>query len=455
MSFSEARYSALLDKIFVRFPSVQKAEFKDSYKPGLEGMQRFTAALGHPEADFRSIHIAGTNGKGSVASMLAAVLAAAGFKVGLYTSPHITDFRERAKIVKADGCSLVPKEYVFEFLSSWEPRLEEYDLSFFEITTGLAVKYFSDEKGDWAIIETGLGGRLDSTNVITPELTVITSIGLDHCQILGDTLADIAREKAGIFKPGVPAVIGESHPETAPVFEEEAWMVCPLTYADAKAPYLWYRHGEIAGKMDLHGEYEQKNLRTALAAVDILRNTYGITALSDADLVVTAIEKTAAMTAFRGRWEKLSDLPLVIADIGHNPPALAENFRQLKKLLSDGRISTAIIVYGVMKDKDLGSILPLMPPEATYVFVAPDGERALPAENILKAFKAHLASEGISSPRAYAAGTVRQGVQMAINLAQTYSEDTNRSASATKRAPVLIYIGGSTFVVGEAMRIFR
>lgn len=455
MSFSEAGYSALLDKIFTRFPSVQKAGFKDSYKPGLEGMERFTAALGHPEGDFRSIHIAGTNGKGSVASMLAAVLASAGFKVGLYTSPHISDFRERAKIVTAEGCTLVPKEYVFDLLSEWEPRLEEYDLSFFEITTGLAFKYFSDEKVDWAVIETGLGGRLDSTNVVTPELSIVTSIGLDHCQILGDTLEEIAGEKAGIFKPGVPALIGEALPETAPVFEDAAWMVCPLYFAESKEPSLWYRHTGMMGAMDLRGEYELKNLRTALAAVDILRDNCGVKALSDGDMVIGAIAKTASMTAFRGRWEKLSNLPLVIADIGHNPPALELNFRQIRKLLSEGRISSVIMVYGVMKDKDLGAILPLMPLEATYVFVAPEGERALPAEDILSAFRQFLYSRGESSPRAYAAGTVRSGVQMAINLAQTYSEDTNRSASATKPAPVLIFIGGSTFVVAEAMKIFR
>ena len=247
MDFSESAYGALLEEIFLRFPSVQKTDFARAYKPGLEGMEAFCEALGHPERSFRSIHVAGTNGKGSVASLLTSALSAVGLRTGLYTSPHLVDFRERARIVpgREEPFFLIPKEYVFDFLVQWEPYFIENRLSFFEITTGLAFKWFADEKVDVAVIETGLGGRLDSTNVITPELSVVTTIGLDHCAQLGNTLAAIAGEKAGIFKPGVPALVGESNPETDPVFDDKAWMMCPLTYADKIQPSLWHRRQDI------------------------------------------------------------------------------------------------------------------------------------------------------------------------------------------------------------------
>ena len=232
MEFSESAYGTLLEEIFRRFPSVQKTDFAKAYKPGLAGMEAFCEVLGHPERSFRSIHVAGTNGKGSVSSLLASALAAVGLRTGLYTSPHLLDFRERARVVAVDSFDLIPKEYVFDFLTTWKPYFIEHDLSFFEITTGLAFKWFADTGVDVAVIEAGLGGRLDSTNVLTPELALVTTIGLDHCALLGNTLEAIAGEKAGIFKPGVPALVGESNPETDPVFDDRAWMVCPLTYAD-------------------------------------------------------------------------------------------------------------------------------------------------------------------------------------------------------------------------------
>ena len=251
MDYSESAYGQLLTEIFQRFPSVQKTDFGTAYKPGLERMAAFCAALGHPERAFRSIHVAGTNGKGSVSSLLAAALASSGVRTGLYTSPHLVDFRERARIVTGQGFDLIPKAYVFRFLTEWKPYFIAQELSFFEITTGLAFKWFADEGVEAAVIETGLGGRLDSTNVLVPDLSVVTTIGLDHCALLGDTLEAIAGEKAGIFKPGVPALVGESNPETDPVFDEKAWMVCPLTYADKVRPSLWHRRQEVLRKMDL------------------------------------------------------------------------------------------------------------------------------------------------------------------------------------------------------------
>lgn len=460
MEFSESRYGALLEEIFQRFPSVQKTDFATAYKPGLAGMEAFCEALGHPERAFKSIHVAGTNGKGSVSSLLASALAGVGLRTGLYTSPHLVDFRERARIVslskdpgRDDTFDLIPKDYVFDFLTTWKPYFVEHDLSFFEITTGLAFKWFADAGVDAAVIETGLGGRLDSTNVLLPELALVTTIGLDHCALLGNTLDAIAGEKAGIFKPGVPALVGESGPETDPVFDDKAWMVCPLTYADKVRPSLWHRRQEILKKMDLQADVQEKNLRTVLAAIDILRQIPGFKALADTESVLDGLARAARRTGFRGRWERLSDLPFVICDIGHNPQALRYNFDQLRRYVEEGRCSSLIIVYGIMADKDLDGILPLMPVDATYIFTAPQTARALPAGELLKRFTAFQG--GKPSLRAYTADTVRQAVQMALQLAQTLSQQTNRSASAAKPVPPLVFIGGSAFVVAEALPLFR
>ena len=453
MDFSESRYGALLEEIFQRFPSVQKTDFATAYKPGLAGMEAFCEALGHPERAFKSIHVAGTNGKGSVSSLLASALAGVGIRTGLYTSPHLVDFRERARIVAGDSFELIPKDYVFDFLTTWKPYFVEHDLSFFEITTGLAFKWFADAGVDAAVIEAGLGGRLDSTNVLTPELALVTTIGLDHCALLGNTLEAIAGEKAGIFKPGVPALVGESNPETDPVFDDKAWMLCPLTFADKVRPSLWHRRQDILKKMDLQADVQEKNLRTVLAAVDILKQIPGFKALADTEGILDGLVRAARRTGFRGRWERLSERPFVICDIGHNPQALQYNFNQLRRYVEEGRCSSLIIVYGIMADKDLDGILPLMPADATYIFTAPQTPRALPASELLKRYTAFQG--GRPSLRTYAADSVRQAVQMALQLAQTLSQQTNRSASASKPVPPLVFIGGSAFVVAEALPLFR
>ena len=487
MDFSASAYRQLVEEIFTRFPSVQKTDFSVGYKPGLGGMEAFCEALGHPERAFKSIHVAGTNGKGSVSSLLASALSSAGLRTGLYTSPHLVDFRERARILGSgsesdrtgrEGLSvasrrdrnapetpslpvmreqetfrLIPEEYVFEFLTTWKPYFIEHGLSFFEITTGLAFRWFADEGVDAAVIETGLGGRLDSTNVITPELSIVTTIGLDHCALLGDTLGAIAGEKAGIFKPGVPAIVGESNPETDPVFDDKAWMMCPLTYADKVRPSLWHRRQDILRKMDLQAPVQEKNLRTVLAAIDILKEIPGFKALADTEGVLAGITGAARRSGFRGRWERLSDLPFVICDIGHNPQALTYDFAELRRYVDEGLCSSLIIVYGIMADKDLDGILPLMPVDATYIFTAPQTARALPAEDLLARYKAFRG--GAASLRAYSAPTVRQAVQMALQLAQNLSGQTSRSASAAKPVPPLVFIGGSAFVVAEALPLFR
>jgi dihydrofolate synthase/folylpolyglutamate synthase len=448
-NYSEIDYLRLVQDIFHRFPSVQKEGFAAvAYKPGLDRMRDFDEALGFPSRRFRSIHIAGTNGKGSVANMLASACQSCGLKTALFTSPHLTDFRERMRV----NSQLIPKEYVFQFLTRWMNWIITHDLSFFEITTGLAFRWFADEGVDVAVIETGLGGRLDATNILEqPSLTIVTSIGLDHCDLLGNTLEAIAGEKAGIFKQGVPALVGESQPETHSVFEEKTWMFCPLTYADKVKPSLWYRSEAMLRQMDLQGTVQVKNLRTALAAVDILRDLPGFEALRNGDAVQEGIIHTARDMHFHGRWERLSSQPFVIADIGHNAQALQYNFQQMRKLLDEGVCSSLIIVYGIMADKDLDAILPLMPEDATYIFTAPNTPRALAADDLLSRFNAF---HPVRTSRTYAFTSVQQAVQMAVSLSRTLSQQLSRSASAESPAPPLIYIGGSTYVVAEALPLF-
>ena len=410
MIYTEDDYKRMLGDLYARHPSVQNTGFSaGAYKPGLEGMLRFDEALGHPSRGFRSIHVAGTNGKGSVRSMLAAGLAATGLRVGLYTSPHLTDFRERIKLVGPDGWSMIPKEAVFRFLAE-----REFDgLSFFEITTGLAFLWFAAEQVDIAVIEVGLGGRLDSTNILTPELAVVTSIGLDHCALLGDTRAAIAGEKAGIFKPGVPALCGQYDEETAPVFEARAAALpCPLFFAEDfdVEPFA----------TDLAGPCQEANLRTALAAFDLL-------GISVSGQCREAIVHTAARTGLRGRWERLQADPEVICDIGHNPPALEINFRRLRE---SGR--PLVIVFGIMADKDLDGIRPMMPPEAKYFAVAPRGERALPAQALATRL------QGLDCTPC---DSVEEGVRQALDAAKSIPGS-------------ILYIGGSNFVVAEAIGLF-
>lgn len=451
--FSKKSYQKKVEVIFTRFPSVQKVPFKDAYKPGLENMLRFEEVLGNPHNSLRTIHVAGTNGKGSAANMLASALAACGLKVGLYTSPHIVDFRERMRVAGPDGgAELVSEEYVYDFLCRYEADMDALSLSFFEITTGMAFKWFADQKVDVAVIEVGLGGRLDSTNVITPDLSIVTGIALDHCALLGDTLAEIAAEKAGIFKKNAPALVGEYLPETRPVFEAKAAEVgCPLTFAEDVEPSLWHRSDEILRNMDLRGKYQRKNLRTVLAAIDILMNMPEYAGLSDSRAVVTSIERTASIMGFHGRWERLSLQPFIIADIGHNPAALQENFAQLESMVADGECSSLILVYAIMADKDLDGIMPLIPADATCIFTNPEIHRALPEKELTARYRAFCAANGRSVNRIYDASDVRQALSMAINLAR----ETSRMPDSARFCFPLIYVGGSTYLVSEAVQILK
>ncbi len=505
MEFSETAYEELIAKLFVRFPSFQKVG-SGAYKPGIGNMEIFDSLAGHPHRQYRIIHVAGTNGKGSVSNMLASALASAGLKVGLYTSPHILDFRERMRVVREDGVELVSKEYVWDFVNRWQDTFDHLDMSFFEITTSMALGWFASAGVDLVVLETGLGGRLDSTNIVSPILSVITNIGLDHCDMLGETLPEIAFEKAGIIKPKVPVVVGESHPETNGVFERKVLytnlyepeymgsrpaIMSLLTFADKVEPGLWDRHEEILAEMDLQGEYQRKNLRTVLAALDVLEHLdvmlnlfqhplYGagkeiLKQVQDDVLgevqddvlgevqddvgrgplhvipgltrnLVTDIENaiihTAERTGFRGRWEKISDNPFVICDIGHNEHGLKYNFAQLSRMKAEGKCTDIIMVYGSVADKDVDSVIHLMPADVEYVFTNAHGKRALAAEAVRDKYLAFCRETGRPEDNVRCAGTVGEAMRIAYGLAEG------------KEHP-LIYVGGSTYVVSEALEISK
>ena len=457
--FSEEAYGEMLSGLFVRFPSFQK-DGAGAYKPGIANMEFADQLMGHPHRKYDIIHVAGTNGKGSVSNMLASVLAASGRKVGLYTSPHILDFRERMRI--NDGAlSYVPKEYVWDFVMKWGDTFDHLDLSFFEITTLMAMNWFADSEVDVVVLETGLGGRLDSTNVVNPILSVITNIGLDHCDMLGETLPEIAFEKAGIIKPKVPVVVGESHPETDPVFERKvlytnlseqeymenrSMMMSLLSFADKSEPQLWDRHRQILAEMDLQGEYQRKNLRTVLAALEVLGRRYPERYALNQEDVIDAIVHTARRMEFHGRWEKVSDNPYMICDIGHNEHGLRHNFAQLARMQAEGECTGLIVVYGSVADKDVDSVIHLFPEDAVYVFTQAQGRRALNAEIIRTRFEAHCAENGRYVPEVHCCGTVSAAVELARTIA-------GRMISENAAASPLIYIGGSTYVVSEAVAI--
>ena len=472
--FSQEKYDEMIGKLFMRFPSFQKAG-ASAYKPGIANMEFIDQLMGHPHRNYNIIHVAGTNGKGSVSNMLASALSACGLKVGLYTSPHILDFRERMRVVESVS-RCVSKEYVYDFISAWQETFDHLDLSFFEITTIMALQWFADEKVDCVVLETGLGGRLDSTNIVTPVLSIITNIGLDHCDMLGETLGEIAFEKAGIIKPRVPVVIGESDPETDPVFERKvlytnlpepcfmgnhSQIMSLLTYADKTEPSMWPDHEAILARMDLQGAYQRKNLRTVLAALDVLEKAVHAFAAKPwkipssqgepstlsrenrARCLQDAIVATAKRTGFRGRWEKISDFPLTICDIGHNEHGLRYNFAQLQEMKADGRCSDLIIVYGSVADKDVDSVLHLMPQDAIYIFTQAQSKRALPAEKIYEKF----ARTGHDMSSVY----VVEDVSEAVRKAETIAAGISASQDSAKP---LIYIGGSTYIVSEAVAMY-
>jgi len=385
---------------------------KAALKPDLTNTLKLCAALGDPQHKFRSVHIAGTNGKGSTSHALAAICQHQGYKTGLYTSPHLVDFRERIRI---DGVP-VSKEWVVDFVAQHKGLIEEVQPSFFEITVAMAFVAFAEAQVDIAIIETGLGGRLDSTNVITPLLSIITNISYDHKDLLGNTLPEIAAEKAGIIKPNVPVVIGEQNDETERVFfEHSVHKQSPLYYAQSlwgmvrvkqDAKYQYYKAVNNAKremydlKTDLSGNYQQHNIKTVLTATELLSH-YGYNLTIEG--AIAALANVKATTGLLGRWYQLQERPTVICDVAHNPAGLKEVLQQWDSVVA----TTKHIVLGFVKDKDVNEALALFPKDATYYFCNAQIQRALPAAELkeiaektgLKGNAYHTVTEAINAAK--------------------------------------------------------
>jgi len=404
-------YSEILTYLFTKLAMYQRVG-ASAYKADLNNTKAICKLLGDPEKKFKSVHVAGTNGKGSTSHMLAAVLQSAGYKVGLYTSPHLKDFRER---IKVNG-KMISKKHVMDFVDKYKNDFEKINPSFFEWSTGFAFDHFAKEKVDIAIIETGLGGRLDSTNVITPLLSIITNISYDHQNLLGNTLKQIAYEKAGIIKQNGIVVIGEKQKETKSVFEKKA---------KEENALLLYAEDFVNAKnisCGLKGIYQQKNIPTVLVASEILNQLgYRINSKS----VAKGLQDICKLTGLRGRWDILSNKPLIIADIAHNEAGIREVFRQVRTI----RHEKLHVVFGTVNDKDIQKILSLLPKKATYYFCKANIPRALD-ENLLaeKAKKIRLK------------GKTFRSVKQALNSAKKNASQND-----------LILVTGSAFVVAEVV----
>ena len=380
-----------------------------AYRPDLSRMQDFCDYLENPEKKIKSVHVAGTNGKGSTSHMIASVLQESGFKVGLYTSPHLKDFRERIKI----NGSLISKEYIVDFVSKHKPYFLDHSLSFFEMTVGLAFCYFEESQVDVAVVEVGMGGRLDGTNLLTPEVSVITNIGLDHMQFLGNNLAEIAAEKAGIIKEGISVVIGETHPETKAVFEKVAKQLnAPISFADQE---------QIENhESDLKGSYQFNNIKTAVITLETLKSFEIKT-----DKIRQGLSKVILNTGLQGRWQVLGDAPKVIADVAHNKEGLKYVIPQISTTPHDN----LHLVLGFVNDKSVAEILSLFPTTAYYYLTQPEVPRAFPLENL-----ALIATN------------------LKLNFQSYYSvKEALFNAKANAKPEDLIYVGGSTFVVAEIL----
>ena len=403
-------YSEAIAWMFSRLPMYQK-QGASAYKEDLSRTQLLASYLNQPEQNFKSVHIGGTNGKGSTAHMMAAVLQQSGYKVGLYTSPHLKDFRERIRI---DG-NKIPETFVIEFIQEHKTFLESHQLSFFEMTVGLAFDYFSKMHVDIAIIEVGLGGRLDSTNIISPEMSVITNIGLDHTQFLGDTLQKIATEKAGIIKANTPVVIGESQTEVNAIFTQRA---------SALKSDIYFADQEINKVLDcsLQGNYQQKNIKTVLKALGILKTRGFSISQKQIKKGLLSVQKH---TGLRGRWELLSKSPNIICDTAHNKDGLSLVIDQLQQQA----FKRLHIVLGVLAEKSLDGFVEIFPKQAKYYFCQPSTPRAMEVELLTQNF----------NKRGYK-GQGYDSVEKAFTAAkeQALKED-------------LIFVGGSTFVVAEVL----
>lgn len=408
--YKKKEYDELIQWLFSQIPNYQK-QGKSAYKPGLESIKSLTQLFGNPEKKLKCIHIGGTNGKGSTSSMIASVLQESGYKVGLYTSPHLIDFTERIKL----GGKNVDKGFVFQFLKKVQNLSLDFEPSFFEITTLLAYCYFAHSKVDYALIEVGLGGRLDSTNTITPVVSAITNIALDHTDLLGETLEEIAWEKAGIIKPGVPIVSGDENPSVIEVLKNRAKEL-NSTFIDAT---------KIKTNLssDLKGNYQKKNIRVALSVLEELRKK-GIAISSDS--ITQGLLKVQENTQFLGRWYEFSHDPLVLCDTGHNHAGLIEVFAQLESLAPYKHI-----VLGFVQDKKIEQVMQILPSNAQYYFVKPAIERGRNPEEYEDLLKKAKINYKIFN-------SVQEGYL---------------AAKQNVKNSEIVFIGGSNFVVGEFLEI--
>lgn len=426
-------YQQTLDWLYAQLPMFSRTGAA-AYKPGLQTSLDLDSYFRHPHKRFRSIHVGGTNGKGSTSHMLAAILQSQGYRTGLYTSPHLVDFRERIRI---DG-EMIPKQAVVEFVRKFRESGYEGHPSFFELTMMMAFDWFADQRVDYAVIEVGMGGRLDSTNIITPELAVITNISKDHTQFLGATLPEIAKEKAGIIKTGVPCVIGEAEGDIREVFEEKASEegttilfaqdFMPLQRCESDPEGGLYCSSPLCGDFhcELSGDYQKKNVNTVLAAICELRRI-GIEI--DDDSIRKGMDEVSQLTGLAGRWMKLSDKPLTVCDTGHNEAGLRYTMEQLERIASR-RGGRKHIVMGFVADKAIDDIIDLLPKDAVYYLTQASIPRALPVDQLQKKFLSHNI-EGKSFP--------------------TPKEAADAARSAANENDV-IYIGGSTFIVADYLK---
>ena len=407
-------YQETTEYLFNSTPVFEKIGAK-AYKPGLQTTHELDEHFGHPHRQYKTIHIAGTNGKGSCSHTIAAILQSQGYKVGLYTSPHLVDFRER---IRVNG-ECLPEQYVIDFVEENRAFFEPLHPSFFELTTAMAFKYFAEQKVDYAVIAVGLGGRLDCTNIITPVLSVITNISFDHTQFLGNTLAEIAGEKAGIIKPDVPVVIGEYIEETRPVFEKVA--------GERHSPILFAQDEDTVMEVDmeLKGSYQERNRKTILAALKVLRQTMTI---SD-EAIRNGFEHVCELTGLRGRWEKLGEAPLVICDTGHN----LAGWKYLATQINDVDAQVKHIVFGMVDDKDVEHVLQLLRDKlknrVKFYWTQPSTKRAIPVEKLRDtALKYDLHGELYHSVK-----------------------EAYMAAKANARNDDFVFVGGSSYVVADLL----
>ena len=432
-------YQETCNYLFTQVPMFEK-QGVSGYKEGLENTHALDEHFGHPHKNFRSIHIAGTNGKGSCAHTIAAILQHCGYKVGLYTSPHLVDFRERIRI----NGQPIPESYVVDFVEDERMFFEPLHPTFFELTTAMAFKYFSEMNVDIAVIEVGLGGRLDCTNIITPILSVITNISMDHTQLLGNSLEQIAIEKAGIIKPGVPVIIGEALPETRPIFEAMAEEnKAPIIFAEdqpevlhaeqhySQMAYDTRNYGKIIG--ELCGSYQEKNANTILCAIRKLEDMGYMYRFTDDSKSPTkgleikaGFKNVCATTGLMGRWQVVSESPMVVCDTGHN----TAGWKYLSQMLNEVKCKNMYIVFGVVEDKDVEGIMNLLPKRATYFFTKTKSKRAV-SERLLQMMGQQIGLTGTDYP----------------SVAEAYATAKIQAGEGD-----FVFIGGSSYVVADFLK---